>query len=340
MKTEVLTPLAESIQKISALLLAGEVVALPTETVYGLAADAFSEKAVGKIFLAKERPTFDPLIVHISDKYLHAPEGIMHSLIKAGILGDEALAPAALKVLEKLMRKYWPGPLTFVLPRGSKIPDLVTAAHSTVGLRCPAHSLFQQVLSTVPFPLAAPSANRFGRISPTQASDVMAELGGRIPAILDGGACGVGLESTIVKLELHPLSLTLLRPGKINAAELESESGLEVKQSPGLMEQNQNALAPGMLDEHYAPKKQLFLMNQPFTLVPLSMLASVIPEVLWKRTGLLSMKELEPDFPQEKFGEVHVLSASNDTREMAQKLYRALRSLDARPELQAIIADV
>lgn len=340
MKTVLLHSSAASVISASELLSQDEVVALPTETVYGLAGNAFSHSAVAKIFSAKERPTFDPLIVHVSEKYLAHPLGIVHGLIESEILMKDAFDQGAITLIENLMRKYWPGPLTLVLPRGKKIPDLVTAGHSTVGIRCPSHPLFQQVLAQLSFPLAAPSANRFGRISPTEAKDVIQELDGRIPAVLDGGQCEVGLESTIIQIKTNPLAIVLLRPGKISLGELALESAMPIQTSAGLMEQNQNALAPGMLDEHYAPKKPLFLLNRPLAEYTLQQLNELLPAETCEASALLSMGPLPQLFDRKHFLEIRELSLQNNTTEMAQKLYLSMRALDLNPEVQSIIADV
>jgi L-threonylcarbamoyladenylate synthase len=169
------------------LLQQGEVVALPTETVYGLAADAFNPAAVAKIFAAKERPDFDPLIVHIAtvrdlERVAIVPEDIRHTL-------------------NQLTTEFWPGPLTVILPKTPEVPDLVTSGLSTVGVRQSGHPIFRAINKALGNPIAAPSANRFGRISPTSASAVMKELGGRIPLIVDAGACSEGVESTIIRIE-------------------------------------------------------------------------------------------------------------------------------------------
>ena len=170
-----------------ALLQKGEIVALPTETVYGLAADAFNPAAVAKIFSAKERPNFDPLIVHIAS---------MRDLERVAIVPEEIL-----EIVNQLANAFWPGPLTIILPKTPEVPDLVTSGLSTVAVRQSGHPIFRSINKALGNPIAAPSANRFGRISPTSASAVMKELGGRIPLIIDAGACNEGLESTIILIE-------------------------------------------------------------------------------------------------------------------------------------------
>ena len=186
------------------LLREGQIVALPTETVYGLAADALNPVAVSRIFEAKERPRFDPLIVHLPG---------VSWLEQIAEINNETR-----ELLNKLIAKFWPGPLTFVLPRKKIVPDLVTAGLETVAVRISAHPVFAETIREFGRPLAAPSANRFGRISPTTAEHVLDELGGRISLIVDGGATSHGIESTIVAI--HPQQLELLRRGPITEEEL------------------------------------------------------------------------------------------------------------------------
>jgi len=225
METRVLPLNADSIAEAAQLILAGQAVAVPTETVYGLAADATSAEAVARIYEAKRRPAFNPLIVHVPD--LAAAEQI-------GKFDDRA---------EALASRHWPGPLTLVVPlrAGSRIASIVTAGLPTIGLRVPAHPAIQQLLRAVGRPLAAPSANASGSISPTRAEHVLKSLDGRIPLIIDAGATERGLESTIVAATGGPLRL--LRPGPI-AIEAEVGSADRIE-------------APGQLASHYAPSKPL-----------------------------------------------------------------------------------
>jgi L-threonylcarbamoyladenylate synthase len=225
METRVLPLNADSIAEAAQLILAGQAVAVPTETVYGLAADATSAEAVARIYEAKRRPAFNPLIVHVPD--LAAAEQI-------GKFDDRA---------EALASRHWPGPLTLVVPlrASSRIASIVTAGLPTIGLRVPAHPAIQQLLRAVGRPLAAPSANASGSISPTRAEHVLKSLDGRIPLIIDAGATERGLESTIVAATGGPLRL--LRPGPI-AIEAEVGSADRIE-------------APGQLASHYAPSKPL-----------------------------------------------------------------------------------
>ena len=227
METRVLPFTDESIAEAARLILAGEPVAVPTETVYGLAADATNAEAVARIYQAKGRPSFNPLIVHVPD---------LAAARQVGEFGDEALA---------LADEHWPGPLTLVVPlrADAAIASLVTAGLSTVGLRVPDHSAMQALLRACGHPLAAPSANASGAISPTRAEHVMKSLGGRISLIVDGGPTRRGIESTIIAATGGPLRL--LRRGPIEI-EAEAASGSAIE-------------APGQLPSHYAPSKPLRL---------------------------------------------------------------------------------
>jgi len=227
METRVLPFNDETIAEAARLVLAGEAVAVPTETVYGLAADATRPRAVARIYEAKGRPSFNPLIVHVSD---------LAAAQQVGLFDDDAIA---------LAERHWPGPLTLVVPlrEGSTIASIVTAGLPTIGLRVPAHPAMQALLRAVDRPLAAPSANASGSISPTRAEHVLKSLGGRIPLIVDGGATERGLESTIVAATGGPLRL--LRPGPVIIdAELAESDRIE---------------APGQLASHYAPSKPVRL---------------------------------------------------------------------------------
>jgi len=225
--TKILDDGKDAIAEAARLILAGDVVAVPTETVYGLAADATNGSAVAKIYAAKGRPSFNPLIVHVPD--LATAETI-------GLFCDQA---------RKLAAKHWPGPLTLVVPAKPciAIASLVTAGLPTIGLRVPAHPAMQSLLRAVGRPLAAPSANASGTISPTRAAHVMSSLGGRIPLILDGGACKRGIESTIIAATDG--SLRVLRPGPLAIDAKTTDSG--------------TIESPGQLQSHYAPSKPLRL---------------------------------------------------------------------------------
>lgn len=222
----------------------GELVAVPTETVYGLAGDALNPRACRAIFRAKGRPSNDPLIVHIE------------SLAQLDVLAERNEA------VERLAKKFWPGPLTLVLPKKSCVPDIVTSGRPSVAVRMPSHPLFRKLLRACGLPLAAPSANPFGYISPTTAQHVLEGLGRKIRFVLDGGPAAIGLESTILDLR-NPARPTLLRPGAIERKDLETVLGRRVftlsrrKPSP-----REAALAPGLLSKHYSPRTPLVLHSR------------------------------------------------------------------------------
>jgi L-threonylcarbamoyladenylate synthase len=226
----------EALEKAAKLILAGNPVAVPTETVYGLAADATNGDAVARIYEVKGRPRFNPLIVHVGDMGMAERIGEFDPLSR------------------RLAQKFWPGPLTLVLPlkEGTGIHQLVRAGLDTIALRMPAHRLARELLMAFGKPIVAPSANRSGHVSPTRAEHVLADLRGRIDLILDGGACAVGVESTIVSLAGAP---TLLRPGGLPRDEIERVLGVALADAP----KADKPSAPGMLASHYAPKATLRL---------------------------------------------------------------------------------
>lgn len=317
--------LDRAIERAAALLLGGEPVALPTETVYGLAADALRPDAVLKIFEAKERPLFDPLIVHLPGR---------------DWLGRVAAVPSKdRELVDALTARFWPGPLTLVLPRQAIVPDLVASGLPTVAVRMSAHPVFREVIARVERPLAAPSANRFGRISPTTAAHVRSELEGRIPLIVDGGAAAHGIESTIIAVEGG--RLRVLRAGPVTPGDLvdvqvelwrrrgEIQSDEEAAEFLEMIEATQ-ALprAPGQLRSHYAPRTHLILVDTSleFTWHPATM-----------RVGLLgSSPVLGEDYS--RFAAVEWLSSSGDLREAAATLFAKMRRLDE-AGLNGIIAE-
>lgn len=277
----------------SELLQKGECVALPTETVYGLAANALDPVAVAKIFTIKGRPLLDPLIVHVLDT---------KSLLQIAE-GDESI--------EKISG-FWPGPLTVVLRRKKCIPDLVTAGKETVAVRIPAHPIFRKVLEVSGLFLAAPSANPFGYVSPTRAEHVRDSLAERCPWIIDGGPCQHGLESTILDLS-NPTKTRLLRPGPITLESLKEKLGnIEVVTSSD----HQSAQdAPGMLERHYSPKTPVTLFER-----------GAAPRNLSGKNAILLLSRRSPT-PQA--GEVFYLSEKGSIEEAAHHLFDLLRKLDA-----------
>jgi L-threonylcarbamoyladenylate synthase len=287
----------------AACLRGGGIVAFPTETVYGLGAVASDEQAIARVFEAKQRPRFDPLIVHVS------------TMEQVETLVAEVSATA-----RRLMEQFWPGPLTLVLPKTAAVPDLVTAGLASVAVRMPRHPLALALIDRVGMPVAAPSANPFGHTSPTLAQHVHDQLAGRVDQVLDGGPCSVGVESTIVSLvEEHPV---LLRPGGVPREELEAVLG-PLGRAHAVRAGAQ--VAPGMLARHYAPR------------TPLTLLApGVLPQPQpGRRLGLLSFRGA-PD-PRD-WAAVEALSPAGDLREAAAHLFGAMRRLDA-GGLEGIVAE-
>jgi len=287
-------PIGTDVAKAAVLLREGKLVAIPTETVYGLAGNALNEAAVAQIFLVKGRPHFDPLIVHIPD--IDAVERYACSF------------PAEAR---RLAERFWPGPLTLVLPKRDIIPDLVSAGGPTVAMRVPNHPLTLELLRVSGLPLAAPSANPFGYISPTRPEHVAAQLGDRIAYILDGGPCKIGLESTVVSFAGN-------RPEILRLGGLDPEQIREVIPVIGLsLRQSANPMAPGQLDKHYAPRTKLVLAAD----IRQYLLHHQLPE----NTALLLFHHRVPDWPAEH---QYVLSTSGTTAEAAQYLFATMRQLD------------
>ena len=292
------------IEQAAAFLRQGKLVAIPTETVYGLAGNALDVKAVSSIFETKNRPSFDPLILHVASL--------------------EQVSPFVSEFPEKLKclaEAFWPGPLTVLLPRKASVPDLVTSGLGRVAVRVPNHPLTLALLAQLDFPLAAPSANPFGYISPTQAAHVAAQLGLQIPYILDGGACAVGLESTIVGMEGE--QVVIYRLGGLELSEIESLVGQVTVQAHS----TSNPSAPGQLASHYAPRKPIFLGN----------LTELVPQLIQqgKEVGVLSFST---HFPSLSADRQVILSATQDLKEAAQRLFMAMRLLDE-SEAELIVAE-
>lgn len=279
----------------AAQLRVGKLVGIPTETVYGLAANALDPEAVASIFEAKNRPAFDPLIVHLAD-FEQAAAYCSH-------IPDLAYRLAA---------TFCPGPITFILPKNHLIPDLVSAGHPTVGIRIPNHLLTLALLQQLDFPLAAPSANPFGYVSPTTAQHVADQLGDKIAYILDGGACEIGLESTII--DLSATAPKVLRLGGLALEQLEAAVG----QKLALQTSSSNPKAPGMLMKHYAPNKRLRWAHEPA-----SAKNEPLPDLA--KTAWLRFSEPLAHVPlKQQF----VLSPSGDFKQAASRLFALLRELD------------
>lgn len=302
MITRVYRPTPTNLQRLAAALTRGELVAVPSETVYGLAADALNAKACEAIFQAKGRPANDPLIVHVSNQRQLA------ALITEFPLEARLLAKA-----------FWPGPLTMVLHKTSAVPEIVTAGLPSVAVRMPAHPLFRKLIQLSDRPLAAPSANPFAYISPTTAAHVKAGLGGRIPSILDGGACPIGVESTIIDLR-NPRRPVLLRPGGVAREALADTLGrpIQVVQARLAAEFTDAAEAPGQLWRHYSPRTPLQLHDQ-LTLQYLSTCPADEAILLQQKPKDLILGDAPRCF---------WLSEDGRAEEVAKNLFESLRRLD------------
>lgn len=299
--TKILGTDDESIKAAAKLLADGEVVGMPTETVYGLAANAFDEAAVRKIFAAKGRPADNPLIVHISD-----------------IAQIEELVNELPKLAVKCAEKFWPGPLTMIMPKSDKIPMVTSGGLDTVGIRMPSHKVARALISACGFPIAAPSANLSGSPSPTTAQHVLNDMQGRIPAIIDGGACGVGVESTVISFEGD--SIRLLRPGFISAEDL-MEITPNVLIDKGVLEklgENVKVRSPGMKYKHYAPKADVTIIDSS-----LEAFRSFVKENADRDTTLMVFADSDCD----GLDIPHLCYGATD-EEQAKELFDVLRELD------------
>ncbi len=265
----------------------GAVVAFPTETVYGLGANAFDPRAVARVFEIKARPAFDPLIVHVFD------ETVLREIVVS--IPDSA---------RKLMKAFWPGPLTLVLQKHVSVPDLVSSGLPTVAVRMPAHPVARALLQRSGLPLAAPSANPFGYLSPTRAEHVARMLGDRVDAIIDGGPCEIGIESTIVLLEPHP---TLLRAGAVPTEAIEALVGPLARE----LSDESNPLAPGRMPQHYAPRTRIRLLER------------AVASDERRGAALLAFEHATPGYDA-----LRVLSSAGELREAAAHLFEYLHELD------------
>jgi len=291
-------------------LLDDEPVVLPTETVYGLAANALSNEAVAKIFLMKERPFFDPLIVHVRHDDLDVAQ-----LVAKGIIDDTQLSLDVKEIIVKLIDKFMPGPLTILLPKGERVAPLVTSGLTEVAVRSPKHQVFQDVLQLVDFPLAAPSANRFATTSPTHPRHVVKQRFAKLQWIVDGGQCRVGIESTVIRV-LSSKKIEILRPGAVTSAMLAPFGEVENV----YLQRQHLPHAPGMLDRHYAPEKECLLITSANT----NLLDAFAPDTLLlfptgaKRDAIL---RAYPHWPRESGV---VLSESGSDIEAAQRVFEQL----------------
>ncbi|MDZ4842506.1 MAG: L-threonylcarbamoyladenylate synthase [Hyphomicrobium aestuarii] len=301
----ILDPSPDALASAARLIQSGGLVGLPTETVYGLAADATNGEAVAAIYARKGRPRFNPLIVHVG----------------CAERAWERAAPTAMA--EMLAARFWPGPLTMVLPARSDngIADLATAGLDTIAVRVPDHPVARALIAASGRPLAAPSANRSGRISPTTAADVVAELGDDLP-VLDGGPCFRGLESTIVAF--GPSGVVLLRAGSIPAAEIEAACGAPLTRMDGTTGASSAPIAPGQLQSHYAPRAMVRLRVSDWR--PGEALLAFGPT--WPRLDARATNGSVSDLPASDLA-MSNLSPTGDVAEAARNLFGALRRLDA-----------
>ena len=292
----ILSGTPRNLARLGAVLRAGGLVAVPTETVYGLAANALDPRACARIFRAKRRPASDPLIVHIDSP---------------GELSRLAVVNSA---AARLAAAFWPGPLTLVLPKTPLVPDIVSSGRPSVAVRLPAHPLFRRLLRLAGVPLAAPSANPFGYVSPTTAEHVRAGLGARVGFILDGGPCAVGLESTIVDVR-DPSRPRILRPGAVTREQLEGVLGRRVAVGKPRSPEGRAQLAPGMLKRHYSPRTPVVLHAR---LSPAAVARGPADEA-WVFLARPSGR---------RAANVRWLDARGDLRGAARRLFSVLRELD------------
>ncbi len=299
MRTEVLSVNDAAIARAAQIIRSGGLVAFPTETVYGLGADALNEDAVRKIFIAKERPFDDPLIVHIA--------AAQQLLLLARHIPQRAW---------ELVKKFWPGPLTLVLPKTERVPAVTTGGLETVAVRMPGHPIARQLIELSGCPIAAPSANRFGRPSPTTAQHVLEDLDGRIELILDGGPTPIGVESTVLDLTQDPPMI--LRPGGVTLEVLQEILGEVRLLSSAKSEAAKRS--PGTRWRHYAPRAQLVLAEP-------AELEQIVRELLkdGKRVGVMISQGRLPCSPDR----LSVIHMPSDLSEYARLLFRVLRELDA-----------
>ncbi|MDY3862191.1 MAG: L-threonylcarbamoyladenylate synthase [Ruminococcus sp.] len=314
MNTVLLKDTDEDIKKAAEIIKNGGLVGMPTETVYGLGANALNPKAVLDIFKAKGRPADNPLIVHISDV----------SQIEKFSLAEEI--PENAKILAE---KFWPGPLTMIVKKGKAVPDEVSAGLDTVAIRFPSHPVAQKLISFAGLPVAAPSANLSGSPSPTTPQHVMRDLKGKIPAIIDGGICNVGLESTVITLTENPPRL--LRPGGITLEQLRDALG-EVALDDAVLhklKEGRRAASPGMKYKHYAPKANVTILkggNRDFY--------DFVNANSHSNRAVICYDEDAPFIKGNKF----LLGSKSDSAQQAHRLFDVLRQIDLNPEITAVYA--
>lgn len=346
MPATILAPTRDNIAFLGERLRAGELVAMPTETVYGLAASVWDEAALAKVFAVKERPRFDPLICHVAPD---ATTDWLGYLVELGLIAESVLTDNHFKAARTLAEQFWPGPLTLVLPKTARVTDLATSGLETLAIRVPQHPSAQALIRAAGVPLCAPSANRFGRISPTSAEDVYEELGDRIDWILDGGRCEIGLESTVVGFDDH--GPRILRRGGVSQEAIGAVLGHEVPYAP-LTELGSGQLAsPGMLASHYAPRKKLLLLPEPIETIAEARLREAVQAFPAEaRIGVLLISGKEAARQQQlaklqscfvsgqQIADEACLSQANHDLEAAQNLFRMLRQLDCNEQTTHLLA--
>lgn len=311
LQVDPLYPAEETIALAANAILSGKLVAFPTETVYGLGANAFDSRAVQRIFAAKGRPSADPLIVHIADK-----------------ADLDLVATAIPEIARRLAERFWPGPLTLVLPKSEKISADITAGLNTVAVRVPAHPVALALLKQSRVPIAAPSANRFGHTSPTTAQHVYDDLAGEVDIILDGGATIIGVESTVLDINQQPARI--LRPGGITLEQLSAVlEKIEVTSAATSPKPSAALPSPGMLDKHYAPRAKLIFFKNPDTAKALESMVAMARQASEQRlrVGIMMLEEDRP-----RFSDLAVvlfsLGEGNDLAVVAARLYEGMRTLD------------
>ncbi len=308
-------PLGPQVKEAAALIAAGEVVSFPTETVYGLGANGLDGKACQKIFAAKGRPADNPLILHIAEM------GEIERLTRG-------LSPMA----RKLMEAFWPGPMTLIVPKSDLIPDVVTAGLDTVAVRFPSHPVARELIRQAGCPIAAPSANKSGKPSPTNAQDVLQDMDGIIAGVIDGGSCDIGVESTII--DTTGKEPVILRPGGITREMITEVMGT-ARLDPGLVRADQTPKAPGMKYRHYAPQAPMLLVEGPEASLGVIRLA-IMAEASEQRVGVIALEETLHHFP--KGGNFVVHDGGKNLEELAENLFRELRLFD-REKVDLIIGE-
>lgn len=299
------------VERAAELLRAGRLVAFPTETVYGLGANALSAEAVSGIFAAKQRPKWDPLIVHVTG---------LGDIERIARIADELRS-----CVEQLAAAFWPGPLTMLLPRSAAVPDVVTAGRPLVGMRVPSHPAAQALLRAVRLPIAAPSANRFGHTSPTTADHVLADLGGRIDAVLDAGATHVGIESTVIDVTRSPI--VQYRPGAVTPEQIEAACGVPVEvyvppSSRRKVREPESLPSPGVGIRHYAPRARVLLVEGASEVLQRKLAEAAAEE---SNAGVL----LPIGWPAPHKAAVQPWATWEHPERLAATLFAGLRALDA-----------